>query len=139
MSDFIEETLVTHILGDSGITALIGDRIYPVVFPQDTPENLFPALRYQVVSDAETYTMDGDSGLDNPRVQIDSYALEYSVMKNLSLLVRKRMSGFRGTVSGKVIQGIFLDGERDLYESVNELVRAYRRSQDYTIWHEQNL
>ncbi len=133
----IEQALRDHLLADTNISSVVATRVYPLELPQNPA---FPSITYQIISDEPTYTQDGDSGLDRPRIQIDTWAETYSESISLAALIRSRLSGFRGTVSGKEIQGIFRDSSRDFREVLADgVTKIYRRSQDYFVWHVEQL
>ena len=72
----LETELVTAITGDGTLAALIAARLYPARLPDDVT---FPAMAYSVVSQ----TPSASEGCTRSRVQIDSYAASYAVLKSL--------------------------------------------------------
>jgi hypothetical protein len=129
----IESALRTHILGDTSIKGQISERLYPLTLPQDPT---LPAMTYQKISGFRFHDMEGASGLASPRFQFDIWSKSYLTSKNISDLLRKRLDGFRGTIGSDVIQGAFLDSERDFFEE-DELLKFYRVSMDFFIYHEE--
>jgi hypothetical protein len=129
----IESALRTHILGDTSIKGQISERLYPLTLPQDPT---LPAMTYQKISGLRFHDMEGASGLASPRFQFDIWSKSYLTSKNISDLLRKRLDGFKGTVGSDVIQGVFLDSERDFFEE-DELLKFYRVSMDFFIYHEE--
>lgn len=99
--------------------------------PQKTPA---PYVVMSWVSGPRNYHMQGPSGLVSSRVQIDCYDKTYLAAKALARAVRTILSGYRGGV----IQGVFLDSERDLPASdagtVNHLFRV---SLDFMVHHQE--
>ena len=67
----IEDGLVALLSADSGVSALVGNRIHPLVLPR---KPTYPALVYQRVSGERVRSLSGPSGRVRPRVQIDAYA-----------------------------------------------------------------
>lgn len=129
----IESALRAHLLADSNISNEISTRMFPLRLPQNTE---FTAITYQVISGDSTYTQDGDSGLDRPRIQIDVWDPSYEKSVEVGNLVKDRLSGFKGTVSGIEIQGIFRDSWRDLDDVLADgITKLYRRSQDFFVHH----
>lgn len=128
----IEEALAAHILADADITALIGDRIYPNVAPQDAE---LPLLVYQRISSPRVRSQSGPSGLAHPRFQIRAKAASYSEARDLAGKVRVSLDGFAGTMGGGggvSVGATFLDNERDAYE---DALKAHSVPMDFIIWH----
>lgn len=130
----IESALRTHILGDTDITNLVGQRMYPVKLPQDPT---MPAISYFRVSGIRHKSYGGPSGLAGPRIQIDAWAGEpsgYKTAKELADLIRKRLDGFSGLLGTDRIWGAFLENDTDMYEDETKL---HRVSQDYFVWYKE--
>lgn len=67
-----EEDLVAHLLADSGVTALVGGRVWPLMRPAG---GQLPALTYQRIAGVPLNDLAGDrSGLTRLRVQFDGWA-----------------------------------------------------------------
>lgn len=66
--------VVSYLLADSGVTALIGTRLYPERFPAGAT---LPVVTYQRVFGAEEINHDGASGLARARLQLDCWAESY--------------------------------------------------------------
>lgn len=134
--------LRARLLGDSGITAIVGSgssaRIFPIKLPQGQKN---PSIVYSRISGLGDHHMQGASGLSRPRIQIDCWAQSADVAAQLADLVKERIDGFRGSVlwgenspeEAIDIQGIFFDSEREDYDGDAQL---YRVGRDYFIWFE---
>lgn len=122
------EALRAWLLADSAVSALVGTRIYPQVFPQGINE---AAIRYSIISGTEGVTTDGPDGLDNTFVQIDCVNTSFAGMDSLFRAVVDRLNGASFKLAGIDVQGIFLVRKRDLYDDATKL---YRRTADYSIW-----
>lgn len=81
----IQSDILTALLADSAVTAIVGARIYPMRIPQGAD---LPAIVYQKISSVPVNSLDGDSGLDSVRMQFTSWASTYSVAADLSAKVR---------------------------------------------------
>lgn len=128
----MEAALIDLLLTDAAITTLVGDRIYPQRRAQGSA---FPSIVSTRVSGQPLYDDDGEVGLQNARVQVDSYAENYSDAKDLSQLVRARLSAFRGVQSGINFSYIMLDEERDLNEGgANAAEYPSRVAMDFIVW-----
>lgn len=118
-----EDELRAHLIGDATLTALVGERIYPIVRKESSA---LPALTYLVVIDDAATGLDGfTSGLSNVRVQIDCWALTHREAIALGKIVRNRM--FVAATNFKTARS---DGQ-DLFE---DDTRIYRRSLDFSVW-----
>lgn len=132
----IRQGLRAYLLGDSGIAALVGVRVYPVILKQGVTD---PSIVYSRISGIGDHHMQGASGLARPRIQIDCYSLSADTATTLANLVKERIDGFRGSMpwgenspeEAIVVQGIFFDGERDTYDAATKL---HGLSRDYFIW-----
>jgi hypothetical protein len=118
------QAVINALLTDSTVTALVGDRIYPGILPQNPT---FPALVLNVVSELDMVTHNGESGLSDGQVQVDSFAGTYLALNTLHRTVKTALNGY----SVGNVQGIFLVRARDLYD--NEAI-VYRRTADYNVW-----
>lgn len=110
--------MVAALEAHPGTTALVGDRIYPLQAPQETP---LPFVVYQKISGGLLHTLQRTLPLVGPRLQIDSWAETYTTAKTVSINVRQALDGVLAWVVG----------ERDLLSTDG---RRYRVSQDFAVW-----
>ncbi|MBI4800633.1 MAG: DUF3168 domain-containing protein [Desulfarculus sp.] len=90
-------TLDTHKLAqalkqDAAVAALVADRVYPVKLPQGC---VLPAITYQRVSGGQDSTLEGDSGLEFPRVQVSCWSKSYTQAHALAKAARGAMKSAR--------------------------------------------
>lgn len=125
----MEEAFAALLLNDTAVSALVGQRVNYLKHPQGQP---YPAIVLNVIDDGAGYTLEGEDGLDQGRVQVDCYADDYASAKTLSRTVRAVLSGYRGGD----FQGIFLDGSGDRYSGAsNDITTPSRVSMDFmTNW-----
>lgn len=129
----MEEALIARLLGSAAVIALISNRVFPGAVPQGAP---MPAIVLNVLTGAPLYADDGECGLAETRVQIDSWADSYAAAKKLGRAVHQALSAFDGTVNGVEFQSVTLEDERDLRESgANAAEYRYRNSRDFIVWH----
>jgi hypothetical protein len=128
----MEGDLVAKVVANAAVTALIVDRMSPLIVPQD--ENL-PALSYQVIDTLHVESMGGSSGLAASRVQISAWSRTYLEAIDLAEKVRIAIHGYTGTMgSTQAVAILVLDGPRDGYEpATGSDVAIYRRDYDYQI------
>lgn len=128
----IEQALATHLANDSGISAIVGTRIYAGLRPQKSP---LPSIVYSRVSGVRIESLQGSSGLARPRFQIDCCGKSYPAVKNLAEAIRLSLEGFRGTMGGGggvVVQCVRYLGDIDFYSDDEEIFRV---ALDFEIWH----
>lgn len=118
---------------EEAITALLahvaGGQRYWVRAPQKAKP---PFLVLQRISGQRDYHSQGPSGLVTSRVQVDCYAATYTAAKTLARETTQALSGHRGDE----LQGVFLDGERDLpAEDAGAVNHLYRVSLDFITTH----
>ena len=109
----VERALITGMLGNSPIVALVGSRIYPLMAP---PKAEMPCIVVEKVGYATNYTLDGPAGVSEAMMNITMLALRYKSGKDVGGAVRYYLSGFKGTVSGVKILSAFIKDEIDGYD-----------------------
>jgi hypothetical protein len=117
----IEEALYSHLSTSTALTAIVSDRIYPMMMPQDPT---LPAITYQRISNSPVNTLGGFSSLDNPHIQFDCWTTSYSAAKALGDKLRKALS------SATTFNALQMS-DQDLYEADTEI---YRVSMDFSCW-----
>ncbi len=128
----IEAGIVALLAADSGIAALVGTRIYPVLVPETTA---YPCLSYQVVSSVQQYTVDRRE-LGQKRIQFDCWANTYADAENLKQALRNALDVYSGTLTdGTRVLGTFREVEIDFFEAnsgVSGNPGVYRRLCEYS-------
>ncbi len=127
----IEEALYTHLISHAGLTAIVGNRIYPVLLPQDVT---FPAVTYQRISTVREYAQEGPSGLAHPRFQFSCWAETYEEAKAVAEQIRFALSGYKGTINNVRIDAVYIEDDNDIYDPETNI---YHVALDATIWHEE--
>lgn len=102
---------------DAGLCAFLesagtpaGERIYPMRLPQRA---VLPAIVYQEVSPGIEYTQSGESGVKEPRYQLDCWAANEFAAKMLALSVRMAISNYNGAMGNEQVFAAYIDGTRD--------------------------
>lgn len=130
----MEEGIVARLLTDSGVAALVSDRVYPVSVPQASP---MPAIAYVRISGQPVYTSDGESGLASARLEIDCWGETYTSAKQVARAVIESLSAWFGTSASIVFQFVLLDTERDFREGgSNNSEYLFRTNLDLIVWYE---
>ena len=104
----IEEALVAYLLAQPGLTALIGNRLYPDLLEDDTS---LPAVVYLNVSDTKDHTLAGQLDLESPVIQFTAYATTKAGAKAVAAQLKTALSDYHGTLSGVPVQYIKLLNE----------------------------
>lgn len=121
----IEESIVSALTGHAGLSALVGNRIYPKRAPQGAE---FPHVVFFRVSGARHNNLDGEN-IQNPRFQVDSWAFgssteAYAIAKGVAAQVELAFKAASFTS--------LLIADRDDEDDGKEGV--YGVSQDYSVW-----
>jgi len=130
----IEQAILTELLGQSGLTDLIGERIYYVKAPQDVDT---PYIVFFKVSAPREHSHDGASGLAHPRFQLSIFATTYYEAKQIAEQVQTALQAYSGTMGGAggvEVGASFYENETDIWEEGQKL---YHIAADYLIWHEE--
>jgi len=125
----IEDAIYSKLSGTSGITALVGRRIYPVVLPQKCK---LPAITYDKVSDPQIHTMGSESNPCHPRFTIHVWGETLKNVIDIAEQVKTALKYYTGTIASMIIQRIYYDNETDIYEPQTE---TYHRALDFLIWY----
>jgi hypothetical protein len=126
----VEESLYTYLNTVSGITSLVGTRIYPFRIAQGST---MPCLTYQRISTPRIITHDvsGKTGtLASPRFQFDAWGVTYAQVKSITEALRDALNGKSSTG----FQVALIEDESPEYAPDEEL---WRSRSDYRIWHEE--
>jgi hypothetical protein len=94
----LDEAIRSILLANSEVSSIVGTRIYPLQLPLQCT---FPALSYSFPSD------NFQRVIRPARLQIDCWAEDFTICKNLKNIVEKALNGYSGTVLGIDIEGIF--------------------------------
>lgn len=142
----MEKALETILNDNAEITAIVGDNVYPVSMPQEIGEYR-GAITFTRISGVRDHAMSGPTGLVESRFEINCYGRQdangsaYANAKDLAKAVRGVVlpaGGFKETVDGVEVQGIFLNDERDSREKPAGGIGWIDRVRlDLTIWHKE--
>lgn len=122
----MEEAIYDILSKDANVSAIVKDRIFPIMIPQGEKKE---SITYQRIDTIPTNDKDGASKLDVIKLDIDLWGSNYKVLKDLKAKVRTVLDRFDGTNSGFTIRIIF-ESERDLFE---DDVDRFHINQTYSI------
>jgi len=124
---------------DSGVSAIVGTKIYPEVAPIGT---VAPYIVYQEISNVPTQSKTAVSQTEMTRLQVSCFteisANSKSAYLNgidLANAVRTALEGVKGTISGVVVQSnIVYDGQINLNENYAGFDGVNHRALDFLIF-----
>jgi len=131
------EYLSTH----PGVTALVADRIFPVIAHQGAAT---PHIIYQRIGGARPQQLRAPVGVINPLYQftvaVDTSDADDAPAKahECAEALRNAMDGFRGDMGAVDVRDVRLDsGPRDSFVPFGDGDEGgkFTTSQDYSIWH----
>ena len=126
----IEESLQSFLQGDTALSSLIEERVYPLIQPQGGKQ---PCVVYTLVGTSRTVNLCAQTDAKvRGAFQIDSYAKRYAEAKQVAATIRKLMCGFVGDMYGTRVSLITLETDADIGDPDPGL---YRVSQQYFIWY----
>lgn len=129
----IETALSTYLLAQTGITGLVGQRVYFVQAPQDTAK---PYLVINKISGTRENSREANTHLAHPRFQLTAFAETYGACKSIIAAVQTALQGYTGTMGGAggvAVGAVFYEDENDLDPGPNN--ELYGVAADYIIWH----
>lgn len=99
------------LLATSGVSTLLGARVYPDRLPQGAT---LPAAVYHLISLQEEVDLAGLTGVGHARVQVDAWAATRLAANALALAIRDALatSGGRGTWGTVYVSGCVPTNER---------------------------
>jgi hypothetical protein len=125
----IEDALYSLLSQDATLSALIVDRVYPVMAPQGVAA---PYLVFLKVVEMASGTLCAQDPMVRDLFQFDSYAKTFKQATLIAKAMRDSLIDFRGAVDGTYIASIRLDNEMHVLEAEPGLFRV---STSLFIWH----
>lgn len=128
----IEAGLAARLSGFVGLSALIADRVFPLVIPQQGAAQRMPCVVYQLVSRDRAMRFCATDEMVQAQYQIDAYARSYLDCKTVAVQVIAALLDFRGAMGDQSVHQVSLDSEIDVMDPEPGL---YRVSMTFSIWH----
>lgn len=116
----LEEALYSYLTSDVGLSALIGVRLYPDLFPENVA---LPAICYQRISTALTHSRDSGPKLCMTRFQFDVLGADAKGVRQTVIALEAALNGFKG-ISTPRVDATFLDNDGAQYENQTEHHKA---------------
>ena len=106
-----EEALTAYLMATPAVTALIGDRWFPMLIPQDA---IRPAAAFQRIPGTQrVMAHDGPVGFASCTIQITAQAERYADAKALLRAIRLAVDGYRGLMGGLQVHRAAVSGDGD--------------------------
>ena len=103
-------TLEAGLIRFIGGTNIFGNRVFPMIVPQEMD---LPACAVQRFSGPRDHTHSGPSGLVNARVQVSVVGQTYQEAKESGEMLRSALDGYVGTMGEMSVGLCFLVNEMD--------------------------
>lgn len=113
----IELGLVARLRASASLTALVGNRIFPVMALQGVRR---PFVTYRRDDTSRELSDDGYSGPSLATLQVNAVALDYQTAKQVADAIRDRLDGFSGSLGGTTVLLVTLDKDQDVLEPFGE-------------------
>lgn len=121
----IGESFRTKLLSYAGVSAIVGQRMYPDALVQRAT---IPAIVYYVVSTQREHSIGGLQKLAHARIQLDCYAATRTAASALSKAIRETgIDAYRGVTAGYTFCGVEFDsGDEYLQEPPDDGNQEHR-------------
>lgn len=126
----IEQVIYSVLSSDAIISTLVSDRITPLVRPQGQD---LPAITCQQIDNNIDHDVQGPTGWQQPRWQINCFSTDYDQMTTLAKAVKSVLDGYKATG----IDHVFLMDEGDIEpnEAENEQFMIYVKRMDFEFFY----
>lgn len=125
-----EADLRAHLLADATVAGLVGERIYPIVAPQNAPS---VRITYSIIFGEPQNSLDGHSGgLTRYTVQLSCWSQSFKTVRDLAEAAKNRMDEAGATIRSVITSYPSIDD----YESDTQF---YHRAIDVSCWHTESV
>lgn len=129
----IDDHLYSRMANFSALAALVGTRINPGMLNQG---DALPAVTFRKISGPRVHQMGSDPGIVEARYEVNCWgdaednADGFGDIAAVGAQVVAALSRYGGTISGVVVDHVFLDDEEDVYEPST---MTWRRILDFIV------
>ena len=102
------QAVYERMCADKSISKYVGDRIYPIMLPEDAP---LPAIVYSPTLANYDSALQGDTGYVRQTMQFVCHDKTYKRARELSRKVKKLFQDYKGDMCGLVIQAVFIKSD----------------------------
>ncbi len=111
----LKVALLAALEADPAAAALFGDRIYPVIIPQSSPQGA-ATLTYQFEQSQHDTTLTAPAGIRYVSILFRVSSFDHADIESGREVIRNFFQGFRGELDGLPIIYIYFDTENDGYD-----------------------
>ena len=97
-----------HLTEDFAITEMVGDRIYPIIMPQNS---VMPAIVYSPTLGKYDTALQHDTGYTRQTIQLNCHDKTFKGARRLSRLVKSSLQDYKGLMSGLDVQAVFIKSD----------------------------
>lgn len=102
------QAIYEKLLSVPEIVALVKDRIYPSILPEDAP---LAAIVYSPIIGNYDSALQGDTGYVKQTIQFVCHASSFKKARELSRLVKATFQDLHGDMCGKYIEAVFIKSD----------------------------
>ena|SRR5437763_5061086 len=109
----IEQGLFQLVTADSGVSALVGNKMYWVLAPKG---GVIPYIVATRVATSDIYTMAGTTSLRNTLIHLNCFATDYYSSRAIAKAVRNVLQNYHGTLpdtNATVTKAVFTEMDYD--------------------------
>jgi hypothetical protein len=106
-----ELVLAAVLTSDTGVAAMVGARVYPVIAPADAA---IPFVTWRRAAVQREHSLSGPTGLPKVLLSVDAFAETYEAVRELADRIRLSLDGYGGVASNSVlVNHVSLENETD--------------------------
>lgn len=102
------EALYEYLSKDSDVKAIIGNRLYPVLLPQNAP---LPSVVYTPVLAGYDFTLTGETMYVRQNIQFNCHGKTFKKARELSRLVKRKLQNYHGNMCGLQIEAVYIKSD----------------------------
>jgi hypothetical protein len=110
----IRQAVYARLMATSGVTELVGGRMFFGALPQSINLADGPALSYQVITRPYGHTLKGSDGTSRARVQISAHSYSEAISNQIMVAVNDAFDGYRGLMGEIDVTVSILKGRADI-------------------------
>jgi hypothetical protein len=105
-----EAAVRTALVSDSGVAAIVGTKVYPVLAPASAD---LPFITWRRISVGRQQSLSGPVGMPTVSLSVDLFAETYEATRELADAVRLCLDGWGGTTNNVRVANVSLTNEAD--------------------------
>jgi hypothetical protein len=135
----IEQGLLQLLTGNSGVTTLVGTKVYWILAPKGNSAGAaLPYIVLSRVATGDTYDMRGATGLRDGLFQFDCYATDYYSSRAISLAVRKLLESYTGNLpdtGATLVSAVLTEKDWDMPYEEGGKGWVFRALLEFRVWY----